>query len=244
MFIVYNKPKKILYLEGLNVVMVYDIIRKIIYKFLLLPTKLKNKYALRRDVMEETENEILSNERKTEIENIASNIRKEYNLLTVDFDLIEFLNTIFSFEIQNRMIEDDTTGLLLVDDNNLIPESTSNRVIVINQKLINDDEFMQKRRFICAHELGHFILHKKDQSVFAKRETKIKKSLIEQEAEYFAYCLLMPRKAIEILYTSPTTKILQNIYNESIIDIVSNVFNVSKKKATQRLMDLGHIKNA
>lgn len=185
----------------------------------------------------------LTPKRKAEIQSVVDGIRNDNCINTAQFDLIEFLTHEYSFEIQSRIINDDTTGLLLVDDNDIVPGSSSHRVIVINKKLIDDVDYIKKRRFICAHEFGHFILHKKDQKVYAMRDTKNKSNIIEQEAEYFAYCLLLPSNLINNLLTrediKPFIEELQEQYDLSMDDIVSNLFNVTKKKAAARLADMG-----
>lgn len=200
----------------------------------------KNKFTL---CFFREENTVLElNERKKrEIEEKVEEIRRKYGLPAVDFDLIKFLRTCENFEIQLRIINDDTTGLLFVDDNNLIQNSNSNRLIVVNQKLIDDDEFIQKRRFICAHEYGHFILHKMNASTFARRDTRIKDNEEELEAEYFAYCLLMPEKQIFHLFKSKRHEVekIRAEQNMTYPEIVANIFNVSIKKAAQRINDLG-----
>ncbi|MCH5300856.1 MAG: ImmA/IrrE family metallo-endopeptidase [Ruminococcus sp.] len=183
----------------------------------------------------------LSNERMNEIKNEVNKIIKLYNIPDFDFDLIKFLSTDEDFEIQMQYIDDDTTGLLFVDDNNKIVNSNSNRLIVINQKLINDEEFERKRRFICAHEYGHFVLHKKDSVTFARRDTKNKETIEEKEAEYFAYCLLLPENIIKLIFKNESTlNIVNNMVKDGMTysEIIADLFNVSIKKANDRLKEL------
>jgi Zn-dependent peptidase ImmA (M78 family) len=57
------------------------------------------------------------------------------------------------------------------------------------------------RRFTAAHELGHFVLHPHVGSRRLHRERPVNgprgdRPLLEQEADYFAACLLMPRRAV------------------------------------------------
>lgn len=185
---------------------------------------------------------IMTEERKTQIKKIADDLRKEYHLTSPDFNLLKFLTDYESFEIQLKKIDDETTGLLFVDDNNLIPNSNSHRVIVINQNIANDKEFEQKRRFICAHEYGHMILHKQDSSEFARRDTKAKETTEEKEAEYFAFCFLLPEDLLRDLFsTKDTKKIMDSLCNRhgmTYAEIISILFNVSIKKANCRLNEL------
>ncbi len=183
----------------------------------------------------------LTDDRKKEIAEIAQKIIMKNEINPFNFDLVRYLSEYENFEIQLQLIDDDTTGLLFVDDKDLIPKTNSHRLIVVNQRLINDDEFIQKRRFICAHEYGHYILHKGKSPQFAKRDTHNKDDEEELEAEYFAYCLLMPENQLKYLFNlnRKTIEIIKNKCNMNDIDIVSVLFNVSKKKAYNRLNELG-----
>jgi len=81
---------------------------------------------------------------------------------------------------------------------------------------VNADEARQwppRRRFTIAHELGHWVLHRSGQtSLFCRRgsvdpeESKQAERpplpLIEEEANYFAAALLMPRRTLERIYRS------------------------------------------
>lgn len=62
-----------------------------------------------------------------------------------------------------------------------------NRYIVINQKL---SEELQK--VVCAHELGHAILHTRVNTPFMTKNTFFSVSKIEREANRFAAELLIP----------------------------------------------------
>lgn len=61
---------------------------------------------------------------------------------------------------------------------------------------INDsiDEIM--RRFVCAHELGHAILHHDANTPFLKKNTFFSTEKIEVEANTFAVELLIPDEVI------------------------------------------------
>lgn len=55
----------------------------------------------------------------------------------------------------------------------------------------------RERRFVCAHELGHFILHKHINRTFLDTKTFMKTSSYEKEADLFACCLLHPDSCLE-----------------------------------------------
>lgn len=62
-----------------------------------------------------------------------------------------------------------------------------NQYIVINTNL--DD---QMKRLVCAHELGHAVLHKTVNTPFMSRNTFLSVAKIEREANRFAAELLIP----------------------------------------------------
>lgn len=49
-----------------------------------------------------------------------------------------------------------------------------------------------EQRFVCAHELGHFLLHKQVNRLFMETRTLLKTSVYEREADRFAAWLLYP----------------------------------------------------
>lgn len=73
---------------------------------------------------------------------------------------------------------------------------------------ISDKFKFQTRRFTAAHELGHILLHPQLAHGLAHRDMPIsemifyKRPHIEQEADYFAACYLIPRKQLELEFFS------------------------------------------
>ncbi|MFP7288046.1 ImmA/IrrE family metallo-endopeptidase [Shouchella clausii] len=61
---------------------------------------------------------------------------------------------------------------------------------------INETARARERDFICAHELGHALLHPDANTPFLKRHTLYHVDWIEQEANYFAKELLFANKTI------------------------------------------------
>lgn len=59
--------------------------------------------------------------------------------------------------------------------------------------LTDNSESAVRRRFNIAHELGHILLHVGVESVYALSNTEMHK--LEEQANYFASCLLMPDRA-------------------------------------------------
>lgn len=182
----------------------------------------------------------LTYEEKSNVESKIDVLRNKYiELEKTDFDLALFLQKYFDFTIVESKLNDDTTGLILIDDKKLLPfnEFSTHRLIVVNESLSNLNEYYQKRRFIIAHEFAHFILHKKSKDLqFAKRDNEHFNEKEEQEAEYFARSLLMPKEKV--------LNVVNKLSNSSAVDKIKAVemlFNVSENKAMYRLQELGLI---
>ncbi|MGN7287541.1 ImmA/IrrE family metallo-endopeptidase [Shouchella rhizosphaerae] len=71
--------------------------------------------------------------------------------------------------------------------------SKSHRFRVIH---INEAVKAKEQEFICAHELGHAVLHPEANTPFLKRHTFYSTDRIEQEANYFAAELLFIDKTV------------------------------------------------
>lgn len=179
----------------------------------------------------------LNADKKIIIDKKIEQLRKNYpELDSAGFDLISFLEKYYKFIIVEVPLNDDTTGMIAVDDINLLnfKKYETHRIIIINSELHKKYSYIQKRRFIIAHEFGHFVLHKEDSQVqLAKRDTEHFNNAEELEAEYFARSILMPEEKV---------KQLMNLFpNASISDKVNEVmrmFNVTENKARYRLQEL------
>lgn len=186
----------------------------------------------------------LTCERKKEINEKVDSLMLEKQMTEPGFDLIAKLTDpkTFSdrrpFQIVTQTLDEDTTGILLVDDNNNIPNTNTHKLIAINTLLQSSQDYRKRRRFIIAHEYGHYILHKQNDTQYAHRDTRNKNDIIEQEADYFARCLLMPEKFINQVLK---LNFAQNLDLEGKADLISRLFNVTKKKAYQRLDEDLHI---
>ncbi len=66
-----------------------------------------------------------------------------------------------------------------------------NKYIVINKSLSD-----QLQKFVCAHELGHAVLHKDINTPFMRNYTFFSVDKIEVEANTFAVELLMPNSSL------------------------------------------------
>lgn len=88
------------------------------------------------------------------------------------------------------------------------------RCIFINEDLPEND-----RHFVMAHELGHALLHRKENCYFIRNKTLLSTSRIEKEANTFAAELLIPDSLI-YENSGMTKNQLARLagYNEKILD--------------------------
>lgn len=97
---------------------------------------------------------------------------------------------------------------------------------------ISDKDPYTRKAFTMAHELGHFTLHKdKQQETFFRSNTILlaeEHHLIEQEANCFAACLLMPKDLI-VQYV----KVVRSV------ERLAEIFGVSSTAMSWRLKNLG-----
>ena len=126
------------------------------------------------------------------IEEMTTDLLMEYSIdATNGYDIVLLANKM-GFAVGNASLADNDDGFIAVDKKQRTLLGTpSNKVVGVNVKR---DYYL--KRFIVAHELGHYVLEGQDQPLYAHRDTQPKvRSKAEQEADYFAACLLMPREA-------------------------------------------------
>lgn len=100
---------------------------------------------------------------------------------------------------------------------------------------INPERDLQTKRFIIAHELGHYKLHYETEAsdgMYAHRENKKGKDDKENAADYFAACLLMPHESFKKKYDELKKK--KNSQKDIVI-LLQNYFNVPKESVERRL---------
>lgn len=104
------------------------------------------------------------------------------------------------------------------------------------QKLIivNSELSMEDRRFVVAHELGHYFLHYKGEQLYAHRDNVKGKEGKEQDVDYFAACLLMPSDTFKSYFG----EISQHMDKNNTINEISKKFNVPLDSVKRRIEEL------
>lgn len=96
----------------------------------------------------------------------------------------------------------------------------NHRYIFLNNNL-NENE----KRFVMAHELGHAILHKKQNCYFIRNKTLLLNAKIEKEANLFASYLLLPDSDVELFKE-----------NQYTLDEISSISGLDRRIVEIRLM--------
>lgn len=113
-----------------------------------------------------------------DIKQKAAYLKKKYNTSN-PFEICEQMGIrIFYFDLPESV-------------NGLFFKYFKNYIIIINSSLCYED-----CRVTAAHELGHIILHKSVNSFQLMSNTDIPIQKLENEADYFASCLLIDEKEI------------------------------------------------
>ncbi|HSE29265.1 MAG TPA: ImmA/IrrE family metallo-endopeptidase [Candidatus Saccharimonadales bacterium] len=93
---------------------------------------------------------------------------------------------------------------------------------------VNADESVTRQNWTIAHELGHYYLqHKPDEWGIAWRNQSDKNEF-EQEADYFAACLLVPEQMLRSLMRKFKLKAEDSL-------LLSQMFGVSERAMKNRL---------
>jgi len=192
-------------------------------------------------------------DKKREIEDVVTNILSDYDFSKdISVDIVTLVRN-DGFLVQNADMPIDVTGYLAVNDKNPVDEKGRfNRLIVVNTKFRNpgneENVVLKKSRFITAHEYGHFILHKKDQELYAHRDSDKREKPEELEADYFARSILMPMKQFS-LFNQVINSILSNANGIEESDLMkvrllSTLFKVTTDKVKKRLGDISEFNTA
>lgn len=112
-----------------------------------------------------------------DIKKLADFIAKKYQTRN-PFEILKGMNTILVFAP-------------LVDIRGFYQSFQRNNIIYIDENLQEHEQ-----RLVRAHELGHMLLHKNENTVFMDSRTHLKTSTYETEANKFAVELLIPNEVI------------------------------------------------
>ncbi len=140
------------------------------------------------------------------VHSLAKSITKKYHTRN-PFEIIKAKNVILIYAP-------------LVDIRGFYQYFQRNHIIYIDENLPENEKL-----FVCAHELGHMLLHKKANAVYMDTRTCFNTNKYEIEANQFAAELLIPDELIyenRNLTTEQFTRLLG--YEKSLIEMRLNLY--------------------
>lgn len=96
-----------------------------------------------------------------------------------------------------------------------------NNIIYIDEMLPD-----REKLFVCAHELGHMLLHKNANAIFMDSRTQLNTNKYELEADKFAMDLLVSDSIIEMHLDYTTEQLARMLgYSKKLIELRLKDFN-------------------
>lgn len=134
-----------------------------------------------------------------DIRKLANSLAKKYRSRN-PFEIIQGMNAILVFAP-------------LINVRGFYQYFQRNNIIYIDDHLPEHEQ-----KFVCAHELGHMLMHRKENAVFMDAKTYLKTTPYETEADKFAVELLVPNEII-LENRQGTTKQISRLtgYSEELI---------------------------
>lgn len=112
-----------------------------------------------------------------DIKRLANTLAKKYQSRN-PYEIIRGMNVILVFAP-------------LIDVRGFYQYFQRNNIIYIDEHLPEHEQ-----KFVCAHELGHMLMHRGENTVFMDTRTYLKTTPHEAEADKFAIELLIPNEII------------------------------------------------
>lgn len=154
----------------------------------------------------------------------ANDLLKKLEIKTLPIK-IEEVAKILGLKVVGWAFDDDISGTLIIKESVIGFNQTESRV---------------RRRFTIAHELGHYILHKTEKSIFLDKLFRFnypnpdQNTKFEMEANAFAAAILMP----EGLIRKETKNLEFDLGDELSIKYLAKKFDVSTTAMYYRLLNL------
>ncbi len=142
------------------------------------------------------------------------------------------------FIVGEALLEDHSDGMILVNmkEKKILGHETK-KIILVNREL--DGYF---KRFVIAHELGHYFLDRDNQKkdyILAHRDTRIRDDDDhEKEMDYFAACLLMPSATFRQVRDVAASLFDENYVTTYVVKLLSNFFKVPERSVERRLKEV------
>lgn len=142
----------------------------------------------------------LSAMEKKEIEKKVEQLLVDYGYYQEErdyFDIVRFARS-HGFFVGIGSLEDNEDGFLIMQPDSagtIRDNGYGEKVIVVNK-----DRPAPYNRFVVAHEFAHSVLHYNGEKVYLHRDHRKGKDEEENDADYFAAALLMPKESFRRNY--------------------------------------------
>lgn len=153
-----------------------------------------------------------------------------YHSETDDYvDIVRFVQSL-GFVVGNAALGDNEDGFLAMRPSNLV----KNKDNLSNDKVIgvNANRTLDWKRFIIAHEFAHSVLHYKEGQVYLHREHIKGKNCDENDADYFAAALLMPRDSFVRMHDHLTS---QGLTDNALCMQLASIYRVPLDSVSRRI---------
>lgn len=170
---------------------------------------------------------------KQEIEDLVKPLLEQYGYSFENdtyVDIVSFVRNL-GFLVGTATLPSNEDGFILIQPNKLIDKNkniNSDKIIGVNSEASFD-----WKRFVIAHEFAHSILHYKEGTIYLHRENKKGKSEQENDADYFAAALLMPKDSFKREYEKLKSKGITN--RNAICYTLSTVFQTPSDSVSRRI---------
>lgn len=163
------------------------------------------------------------------IEERAETLLNKFGLFSIPIDVLKCAD-LLGIDVRPAELESEISGVFIKKEN-------------VPYIRYNSKDIAARQRFTIAHEIGHFLLHSKSNSLFIDKIEKVMyrniqsstgELLQEREANAFAAAMLMPRKLIQKAASDLSEYELENfVYSLSL------KFKVSEYAMGIRLSNMG-----
>lgn len=165
------------------------------------------------------------------LEKLATATLGQYNIEADNGVSLDELARKMGISIYNFQLDDLEDGFIRCDlEKSELFGVKTNKLIGVNAS-----RTPYEKRFIIAHELGHYITEF-NEKCFAHRESTHGRGQRENNMDFFAACLLMPKPAFTAAFNKVWTE------DTSISDVsavLSKIFRVSITSVKRRCKELG-----
>lgn len=118
-------------------------------------------------------------------------------------------------------------------------DETEDGFIIVSEKFgriigVNDTRPIEWKRFVIGHEFGHFVLSQENKNLFLHRENIKGKNEEENDADYFAAALLMPKESFIRTYKENQGKMSTG----ELAQYLSKEYRVTEESVRRRIEEV------